>query len=108
MLLAKRIAKVPVADVECDEIWDRVGMKEKNKPYETDLLGDTYCSAGIESNAKLILAWHLGRRSAHDARLCAEKLRKPRFLQTGQLAWVFELAFPLNSLHDFGASRRSQ
>jgi len=27
---------------------------------------------GIESKAKLILAWHLGRRSAHDARFFAE------------------------------------
>jgi hypothetical protein len=29
-----------------------------------------------------------GRRSAHDARLLAEKLRMPRFLQTERLAWV--------------------
>ena len=49
MLLAKRIAKVPVADVEYDEIWDRVGMKEKNKPYETDLLGDADCSVGARA-----------------------------------------------------------
>jgi hypothetical protein len=63
---------------------------------------------GIESNAKLILACYLGRRSAHDARIFAEKLRMPRFLQTERLAWVFELAFSMNSLHDFGASRRSE
>lgn len=31
-----------------------------------------------------------------------------RFLQIAQLAWVFELAFSMNSLHDFGASPRSQ
>jgi hypothetical protein len=46
------------------------------------------------ANAKLILAWHLGCRSAHDARLFAEKLRMPRFLQTEQLAWVSSLHFP--------------
>jgi len=38
----------------------------------------------------------------------AEKLRMPRFLQTERLAWVFELAFPINFHHDFEASRRSQ
>ena len=81
---------------------------KKAAPYETDLLGDTYCSVEIESNAKLILAWHLGRRSAHDTRLFVEKLRAPRFSQAEQPAWVFELAFSMNSHHDFGASRRSQ
>src|ERR1035438_37209 len=30
------------------------------------------------------------------------------FLQTERLAWVFELAFPMNSHHDFGVSHRSQ
>jgi hypothetical protein len=65
-------------------------------------------SAGIESNAKLILGSAVERRSAHDARLFVEKLRMPRFLQTERLAWVFELAFSMNTLHDFGASRRSQ
>jgi hypothetical protein len=73
----------------------------KAAPYETDLLGDAYCSVGIESNAKLILAWHVGRRSAQDA-LFVEKLRMPRFLQTERVARVFELAFPMNSHHDFG------
>src|ERR1019366_7650207 len=58
-----------VRDVECDEIWGWVGMKEKNKIIDTDLLGDAYCFVGIERNTKLILAWHLGRRSAHDTQL---------------------------------------
>jgi IS1 family transposase len=51
-------------------------MKEKNKIIDTDLLGDAYCFVGIERNTKLILAWHLGRRSAHDTRLFMEKLRE--------------------------------
>ena len=51
-------------------------MKEKNKIIETDLLGDAYCFVEIERNTKLILAWHLGRRSAHDTRLFMEKLRE--------------------------------
>jgi IS1 family transposase len=51
-------------------------MKEKNKTIETDLLGDAYRFIGIERSTKLILAWHLGRRTAHDTRLFMEKLRE--------------------------------
>ena len=75
-LLSERVRGLRVRDVECDEIWGWVGMKEKNKIIETDLLGDAYCFVGIERNTKLILAWHLGRRSAHDTRLFMEKLRE--------------------------------
>ena len=75
-LLSERIRGLRVRDVECDEIWGWVGMKEKNKTIDTDLLGDAYCFVGIERNTKLILAWHLGRRNAHDTRLFMEKLRE--------------------------------
>jgi transposase-like protein/IS1 family transposase len=74
-LLTERIRGLRVRDVECDEIWGWVGMKEKNKLIETDLLGDAYCFVGIERNTKLILAWHLGRRTAKDTELFTEKLR---------------------------------
>src|SRR5271165_192560 len=44
------------------------GCALRNRPVRRRLL-----LRGIESNAKLILAWHLGHRSAHDARLsCGE------------------------------------
>ena len=38
-------------------------------------IGDAYCFIGLERQTKLILAWHLGRRSAEDAREFAWKLR---------------------------------
>ncbi len=75
-LLRDRIRDVQVRDVECDEIWGWVGMKEKNKTIDTDLLGDAYCFVGMERNTKLILAWHLGRRTASDTRLFMEMLRE--------------------------------
>ena len=37
-------------------------------------IGDAYCFIGIERGTKLILAWHLGRRTAEDAREFAFKL----------------------------------
>ena len=63
----------------------------RNRP-----VSNAYRSVEIESNAKLFLAWHVGRRSADDA-LLAEKLRMPRFLQIEQIRIGFELAFFMNS-----------
>ena len=70
-LLDDRIKDVPVRDVECDEIWAFVAMKQKtvNKNIcryeygEEDKLGDAYTFVGFERNTKLVLAWHLGRRT---------------------------------------------
>jgi transposase-like protein/IS1 family transposase len=70
-LLDDRIKDVPVRDVECDEIWAFVAMKQKtvNKNIcryeygEEDKLGDAYTFVAFERNTKLVLAWHLGRRT---------------------------------------------
>jgi hypothetical protein len=64
-------------------------------------------SVGIESNAELILAWYLGV-AAHTIRGSLQKTAMQRFLQTARMASGFALAFSMNSLHDFEASRRSQ
>jgi transposase-like protein/IS1 family transposase len=74
-LLSERIRGLSVKDVQCDELWGYVGMKEKRKAIDTDLLGDAYCFVAIERHTKLILAWHLGRRTAKDTELFTEKLR---------------------------------
>ena len=45
-------------------------MKEKRRAREKpDAIGvgDAYCFIGIERGTKLVLAWHLGRRTAEDA-----------------------------------------
>jgi IS1 family transposase len=75
-LLSEKIRGLRVRDVECDEIWGYVAMKERTKMIDSDLIGDAYCFIAIERNTKLILAWHLGRRSAHDTQLFTEKLRE--------------------------------
>src|SRR5437773_810626 len=52
-------------------------MKEKTrmrKYPDQNEIGDAYTFIGIERETKLLLAWHLGRRSAEDARECADKL----------------------------------
>jgi transposase-like protein/IS1 family transposase len=82
--LESRIENVPVKDVECDELWAFVGMKEKTKNKkqwkDADLersMGDAYTFVGIERNTKLVLAWHMGhmgRRTFDDTWTFTKKL----------------------------------
>jgi transposase-like protein/IS1 family transposase len=76
-MLAGRINRIPVVDVQADEIWGFVSMKEKTRmrKYPDQIeIGDAYTFIGIERETKLILAWHLGRRSKEDAQEFAGKL----------------------------------
>ncbi len=78
-LMSKLVRDVPVADVQVDEIWGYVGCKERNAPKDgqgrtVGLVGDAWCFAAIERSTKLILAWHLGRRTANDTGIFMEKL----------------------------------
>jgi transposase-like protein/IS1 family transposase len=78
-LLADTITRVKVRDVEADEMWGFVGMKEKAKGNlykNVDALGDAYTYVAIERNSKLILAWHLGKRSRPDTLAFITKLRR--------------------------------
>ena len=66
-----QLQSVPAKDVQADEIWGFVGMKEKTKArtrLAADDLGDAYTFVAIERATKLILAWHLGKRDQCDTR----------------------------------------
>lgn len=75
-LLESRIRNVPVSDVQCDELWGFVGCKEKNNASGDATRGDAYCFVAIERNKKLILAWHLGRRTVRDTVAFTEKINE--------------------------------
>jgi transposase-like protein/IS1 family transposase len=78
-LLSEKISHLQVKDVEADELWGYVFKKENHKlPEESDAdeIGDAYTFVGMERNTKLILAWHLGRRTKVDTMLFMQKLRK--------------------------------
>jgi len=77
-LMESRIVNMPVEDVEIDEIWGFVGMKEKTRAnyYSlSDNVGDSWCYVGFEANTKLILSWHLGKRTPQDTHCFMEKLQ---------------------------------
>ncbi len=64
-LMEEKIKSVPVQDVEADEIWGYVGVKEGHKTADHgDELGDAYCFVAMERSTKLVLAYHLGKRTA--------------------------------------------
>lgn len=64
-LLESNIRDVEVKDVQCDEIWTFVKVKEGHLRLRHDsrVMGDAYTFIGIERHSKLILAWHLGKRT---------------------------------------------
>lgn len=77
-MMSDRIKGLTVQEVQADEIWGFVGMKQKTKNYQgreaDDTLGDAYCYIAIERHNKLILAWHLGQRNRPDTVVFTEKI----------------------------------
>ncbi len=76
-LMLKMIRGLKVTDVECDEVWQWIGMKAKTKDKKginDPTLGDCWTYTAIERHSKLILAWHLGHRTLADTVEFTEKL----------------------------------
>jgi IS1 family transposase len=74
-MLEQTIRQIPVRDVQCDEMWGFVGCKEKNVTEDhPTTFGDAYCFVAIERSSKLVLAWHLGRRTARDTEFFTDKI----------------------------------
>jgi IS1 family transposase len=77
-LMAERVQGVSVKDVQLDEIWAFIGMKEKTKTKkgkgDDPQLGDAYTFVAFERHMKLVLCWHLGRRTMADTIAFTEKL----------------------------------
>lgn len=111
-LFEKYMRNVKVSDVQADEIWGFVQMKNKTRARlgkSEDGLGDAYTWIAMESNSKLVIAWHLGKRSAKDAEIFLEKIYKAvegtsnRFQMTtdGYGAYPEAVAYSLGSRVDY-------
>jgi len=66
-LLERTLHDLPVRDVQLDEVWGFVQCKDKNNHTGNPEFGDAYCFTAIERNTKLVITWHLGKKSPHDA-----------------------------------------
>lgn len=56
--------------IQCDEIWSFCHVKECNLPVEmrgADGVGDLWTWTAIDADTKLIVTWHLGKRTRGDA-----------------------------------------
>jgi transposase-like protein/IS1 family transposase len=108
-LLNEKLKGVAVRDVQADEMWGFVGMKEKTKKRKlnTDpMLGDAYTFVAIERHTKLVVAWHLGRRTVKHTVDFTEKLYEAtsgRFQLTtdGFAAYPDAVAYSLGTRVDF-------
>jgi IS1 family transposase len=76
-LLEEKIQRMSVRDVQVDEVWAFIQMKEKTKRDQQltdDTIGDAYTFIALDRDTKLILCWHLGRRTVKDTETFVEKL----------------------------------
>jgi IS1 family transposase/transposase-like protein len=73
--LSRTVKGVQATDVQCDEIWSFIGMKERQryKGLHTGDEGHSWTFIAFERNNKMILAHHVGQR---DAGTCDMFLRK--------------------------------
>jgi transposase-like protein/IS1 family transposase len=74
--MAKTVQNVECRDVQCDEIWGFVAMKEKTRLRlnRAEEFGDVWCFTAIERHTKLILTWHVGKRTPTDTAIFADNL----------------------------------
>lgn len=78
-LMDEKIVGLKVRDIQADEVWAFVQMKEKTKKAQglnDETIGDAYTFTAIDRETKLILCWHLGRRTARDTGIFVEKLER--------------------------------
>jgi IS1 family transposase len=67
-----------VKDLQLDEIWSFIGAKQKtinqqNEGYD-EKVGSAYTFTCIDSDSKMIVAWHLGKRSLQDTEIFLDKV----------------------------------
>ncbi len=75
-IMAKTIVKIPVKDVQADEIWSYIGCKEKVRTNEHDTnWGDCYTFIAIERETKLVLNVAIGKRDQRTTDVFIEGLR---------------------------------
>lgn len=76
-LMSEKVRDVPVEDVQMDEIWSFVGKKESRRVYgdkDFQKIGDAWTFIAIERNTKLVLAFHLGKRTMGSTQRFMQKL----------------------------------
>jgi len=63
----EKVVNVTSRRIQCDEIWSFVYAKEKNKPDNTEGVGDVWTWVGIDADTKLVVSWFVGDRDPYSA-----------------------------------------
>jgi IS1 family transposase/transposase-like protein len=108
-LLDARIQAVEAKDVQVDEIWSFVGLKEKTRIARGygEEFGDSWTFIAVDRNTKLVLAHKVGARDDFTCREFLQQLNRAtagRFqLSTDGLnAYTLNVPFTFGSRVDFG------
>lgn len=66
---AEAVRNVKAKLVQVDEIWSFTYAKQKNIPAAKakEFVGDTWTWIGMDSESKLVISWHVGKRESGDA-----------------------------------------
>jgi len=74
--MAEHIRDVFVGDIQVDELWSFVLCKAATAKQEKMVggCGDNYCFTAIDRHTKLLVAWHMGRRTEQHTDIFIDKL----------------------------------
>ena len=74
--MADTMRDLYVAEIQVDEVWSFVGMKEKTAFFQggAEDAGDCYTFTAVDRESKLLICYHCGKRSGDDANLFSRKL----------------------------------
>ncbi len=91
---------VDASDIQADEIWSFVGMKEKTRKRleRSEDHGDSWTWIAVERNTKLVLAYHVGTREGNDCDQFLDKMDRAiagRFQLTTDGWGAYKNAVPL-------------
>jgi len=108
-LLDAKIRAVPVEDVQVDEIWSFVAMKEKTRVARgySEEFGDSWTFTAIERNTKLLLAHQVGQRDSATCWTFLQKLKRAtsghfQLSTDGLNAYTNNVPFTFGDQVDFG------
>ena len=104
------IVDVPCTDIQMDEIWSFVGMKQKQARLQEDpTQGDSWTYICIDRDSKLVVAHHVGQRDQGNTEYFLQRVRRGVDQMTrihvstdGWGAYRYGVPFALGSNIDFG------
>jgi IS1 family transposase len=104
------VRDIEVKDVQADEIWSYVGMKEKTRKRldRSEDYGDSWTWIAVERHTKMVVAYHVGQRDGRDCQTFLDRMKRAigdgRFQMTtdGLGAYRHSIPFTFLSKVDFG------